>query len=100
MRTGFLRAGFALAAVFFLAAALRGFAAVFARRFAAARVFLVRLPARAAALPRFAVFFAGRLAFFCPVRFDLDFDPMRAIKPPVSIRGDFIALRVAAATVS
>jgi hypothetical protein len=70
-----LRAGFAFRAAVFRFAAGR------ARRLAAP--FLARLAVRAAAVRRLAVFFAGRFAFLRPA--PLDFDPVRAIEPPVLI---------------
>jgi hypothetical protein len=76
LRAVFLRAGFALRA------------AVFRFAFAAGRPrlaapFLARLAVRAAALRRFAAFFAGRFAFLRPA--PLDFAPVRAIEPPVCL---------------
>jgi hypothetical protein len=76
-RVVFLRAGFALRAAVFRFAAGRP------RRLAAAP-FLARLAVRAAALRRFVAFFAGRFAFLRPA--PLDFDPVRAIEPPVLIQ--------------
>lgn len=74
LRAAFLRAGLAFRAV------LR-FAAGRPRRLAVARLaFFARLPVRAAAERRLAF---ARAPFLRP-RFDFDFDPVRAIKPPVS----------------
>jgi hypothetical protein len=77
LRAAFLRAGFAFRAV------LR-FAAGRPRRLAVARLaFFARLPVRAAAERRFVPLAFARAPFLRP-RFDFDFDPVRAIKPPVS----------------
>jgi hypothetical protein len=77
----FLRAVF-LRAVFAFFAVLR-FAAGRPRFLAVARFAFFRLPVRAAAERRFAPLAFARAPFLRP-RFDLDFDPERAIKPPVS----------------
>jgi hypothetical protein len=77
LRAAFLRAGFAFRAVLRLAAGRP-------RRLAAARLpFFARLPVRAAAERRFVPLAFARAPFLRP-RFDFDFDPVRAIKPPVS----------------
>ena len=77
LRAAFLRAGFALFAVLRLAAGRP-------RRLAVARLpFFARLAVRAAAERRFAPLAFARAPFLRP-RFDFDFDPVRAIKPPVS----------------
>jgi hypothetical protein len=76
LRAAFLR-GFAFFAVLRLAAGRP-------RRLAVARLaFFARLPVRAAAERRFVPLAFARAPFLRP-RFDFDFDPVRAIKPPVS----------------